>query len=99
VSTSGSTRYLVIISANISPNTTGNVGWVSYAVSGAVTQAASDLTAVSFGNTAAQSSQGSFEGVVTAPTTASVTFTMQQKPTANNKVDFANRTITVVPLN
>lgn len=101
VSASGSTRYLVIITASIgrtASGTTTDTGWESFAVGGASTVAATDQNSVSFTGPTGDNSQATFSTVVTT-SSGSLTFTLMQKTTNNNAVTFANRMIQVLPLN
>jgi hypothetical protein len=101
ISTSGSTRYMVIITANIgrtAPNGQADTGWESFGVSGATSLGASDQNAVSFTGVTGSSSQASYSTII-ASSSGAVTFTLMQKTTNSGGVTFSNRSLTVLPLN
>jgi hypothetical protein len=78
------------------------VGFLSFAISGTTTFAASDTTATSFqsannGTTPGQQ-QASTVSAVAITAGSNNTFTLQYKETGGSAT-FSNRTITVIPLN
>jgi hypothetical protein len=90
------TKAMVIVTGFVDP-AGNNIGYQSFSVSGATTQAATDERAVirehgSSGGTGGV--QASTTTVITNLTAGSNTFTLQYKGNAS----FSNRTITVIPL-
>ena len=84
------TKAMVIVTGLVDPSGT-NTGYLSFSVSNATTQSASDERAVISNSS---SMQGSTTTVITNLTAGSNTFTLQYKGTAS----FENRTLTVIPL-
>jgi hypothetical protein len=95
-----STSVLVIVSAFINPALSDNTGYMSYAISGATTTAASDNWAVAFrkGGNDTVNAQLSYASVATV-TAGSNTFTSKYRVTVTNSSPFANRRIFVMRLN
>ncbi len=91
---------MVIVTGYLDPS--AGSAYLSYAISGASTQAASDERAVirehgTSSDTGAV--QASTTSVVTNLTAGSNTFTIQGKSSsASSTASFSNRTITVIPL-
>ena len=91
------TRALVIISAEIELAATSSRGYMSYAVSGATTIAASDAFSINIKTNADQTIDAhSYAYIVTGLTAGSNTFTTQYKSGQGNTIYFANRRISVV---
>ncbi len=93
---------MVIVSAAINPGNTARTGYVSFAVGGATTQAATDGRAVSVGGTTS-TLQLSSTSVVTGLAAGNNTFTLQYKRSGSSggggqNITYSNRTITVIPL-
>jgi hypothetical protein len=100
LSSSTTTRVLVIVTAQIQPAASGQV-WASFAVSGTTTQAASDLNSIerthgSSGGTG--DIRASVMTFVTLTAGSSNLFTMQYKE-AGGTATISNRSLTVIPLN
>ncbi len=97
------TRAMVIVTGFVYAPLAGESSYMSFAVSGATTQAATDARAVAFkaysGPNTPPSSQASTVTVITNLTAGSNTFTAQYRSTnSGNTATFANRTISVIPL-
>jgi hypothetical protein len=97
------TSVMVIVTARIVPPTaTPYHGWVSFAVSGASSVAASDANAVEHTRQlSATDVQASTTTILTGLTAGSNTFTMQYKSDGSGggtTATFSNRTLTVIPL-
>jgi hypothetical protein len=96
------TRAMVIVTGQIAP-AEEQAGFMSFAVSGATTQAASDERAHIFGgesvgnNTLKAFAQASTTTVITNLTAGSNTFTTQYK-SSSGTATFTDRSITVIPL-
>jgi hypothetical protein len=94
------TKAMVIVTGLIDPSA-GNA-YLSYSVSGASTQAASDDRAVirEHGtSTDTGGLQASTTSVITNLSAGSNTFTLQYKSSSSSSTQtFSNRTITVIPL-
>jgi hypothetical protein len=100
--TTGSTA-MVIVTGRVSPEFGGGcLAWMSFAVSGATTQAATDARAVERGAGTSSSTgdlQASTTTVVTGLNAGSNTFTTNYKSSASSCTStFSNRTISVIPL-
>ena len=95
-----STSVLVIVSAFINPAFSNNTGFMSYAISGATTTAASDDWAVAFkkGGSDDVNAQSSYASVATV-TAGSNTFTAKYRLTVSNSSPFSRRRIFVMRLN
>jgi hypothetical protein len=96
------TRALVIVTGMVAPPQ-GAEGFLSFAVSGATTQAASDARAVVRTTGAASGGTGAVQAststVITNLTAGSNTFTLQYKSSSGDTTTFSNRSISVIPLN
>jgi hypothetical protein len=91
------TRALVIISAEIEMGATSSRGYMSYAVSGATTIAASDAFSINMKIGANQTIDAhSYAYIVTGLTAGSNTFTTQYKSGQGDLIYFTNRRISVV---
>jgi hypothetical protein len=96
------TRAMIIVTGLIAP-AAEKTGSMSFAVSGATTQAASDERALIDGGQAVGNNnllgawQASTTTVITNLTAGSNTFTTQYK-SSSGTATFTNRTITVIPL-
>ncbi len=88
------TRALVIVTGQVEPGG-GETAYLSFAVSGATTQVATDARAVIRG---ASPIQASTTTLITNLTAGTNTFTLQYKSNGST-VGFTNRTISVIPLN
>jgi hypothetical protein len=90
---------LVIVTASETNSGSSGGAFMSFAVSGATTLAASDTRAFSFvnGGNQAQTVQGSATFYVTGLTAGSNTFTAKYRATVGT-ASFVNRSITVIPL-
>lgn len=89
---------LVSVKAGLANSGADGTAWVSFAVSGASTVAASDANAVNSRLTTATATQNlGFTLLLTGLTPGSTTFTMQYR-TGSNTGTFSNRHLAVVPL-
>jgi hypothetical protein len=98
---SGSTRYLVIVTARQAPAGTTDVGFVNFTIDGTA-QADTSALIIQAGSatSALVQVQASTVTVVTGLTTASHTFALTYKvAAAGDSVTSSNRSITVIPLN
>lgn len=94
------TSAIVILSASFNNSIANSWAFMSYAVSGATTIAASDdFGAGQKQDVAGNSSQVSFVHTVTNLTPGSNTFTAKYKAITSGNATFARRHITVIPLN
>jgi hypothetical protein len=90
------TAALVIVTASVTVNTDGGVGYISFAVSGATTQAAADSRSLNKRDTNNRGIQASFVIVETDLNAGSNTFTLKYRTSAGTAT-FVNRVISVVP--
>jgi hypothetical protein len=90
------TSALVILTATMSNNTTGGDTYMSFAISGATTLAAADAQSVGTDNGAARTRISSATIVTLTP--GINTFAARFKVESGNTGTFANREITVIPL-
>ncbi len=91
------TKALVTISSELNVDASNRGGFVSFAVSGATTLAASDRYSLYFYNTNTLYCQASATYLVTGLTAGSNTFTAKYK-TNGNTVYFTDRTLTVIDM-
>jgi hypothetical protein len=100
VTASTGTRAMVIATGFLQP-TQDRECFMSFAVSGATTQASTDARAVireHGGSSGTGGIQASTTTVITNLTAGSNTFTLEYKGDGNASCTFSNRSITVIPL-
>lgn len=98
VTTTTGPTALVLVTAQMSNNTTGVISRAGFDVSGATTLAAQDLLSLGYESGAANDSvQASYSIILAGLTSGSNTFTMKYKTQAAGTASFSNRRLSVLP--